>query len=131
MLMPDVRALIPAGLPTLLRRAMQAGRWTAVTTLLLTGAFLLGFGLLWIRLPAEGVKLHATIDTGIDLYGNRVELLWILALAIVMVGGNTALALSLRRTSPFASALLVGATIPLLLGFLGAVAFIASLNQTS
>lgn len=95
------------------------------------GLFLLfgiGFFLLWRALPVEGVKLHANIDTGVDLFGTRQEFSWLAGIAATMVAGNVLLALRLRASQPAAAAMFFGATIPIVIGFLGVLVFIASLN---
>ena len=103
-------------------------RVVALCTLGLLILFSVGFALLWRALPAEGVKLHANIDTGVDLFGTRAEFSWLAGIAVAMIIGNMVLALRLRHAQPAAAAMFFSATIPILLGFLGVLVFIASLN---
>lgn len=83
----------------------------------------------WRAVPPEGVKLHGTIDQGVDLIGSRRDLLWILALAVGIVGGNAWLSFWLRRREPVAALFLLGSTVPLLGALLGALLFIFLLNR--
>lgn len=84
--------------------------------------------LVWRSVPTEGVKLHGNIDTGIDLSGNRSDILWIAAAGTLLTLGNAALALALRNHEWLASLFLLGTTVPVLLGFSGALWFIFFLN---
>ena len=106
----------------------QTARLAILTELTLVLAFLATFSFVWRTLPSDGIKLHANIDTGIDLFGSRQELLWLVGMFIAMTGGNTFLAAVLRRQQPLAAVFLFGATLPLLIGFLGVLAFILKLN---
>jgi hypothetical protein len=99
--------------------------------LTLTLAFVAAFSVVWRSLPTEGVKLHANIDTGIDLFGQRRELFWLLGIAVSVTAWNLGLAAILRRSQPIASGMFLGSTVPLLLGFLGVLFFIARLNMPS
>lgn len=83
----------------------------------------------WRTLPADGVKLHGNIDTGVDLLGRRVELLWVAVAAALIVLGNGGLAAWLRTRQPAAAAFLLGSTVPLLIGFVGVLLFVLSLNR--
>lgn len=112
----------------LLRNFPKPVRLLVLGELLLLALFGVGFSMLWQRLPTEGVKLHANIDTGVDLLGTRAEFGWLAGLVTALIAGNTFLAARLRSSQPAAAAMLLGATIPLLLGFLGVLLFIARLN---
>jgi hypothetical protein len=84
--------------------------------------------LVWRSVPAEGVKLHGNIDTGVDLLGARSDILWIAAAGTAVTLGNMVLALVLRNREWLASYFLLGTTVLLLLGFSGALWFISLLN---
>lgn len=117
------------------RLVSELRRLTPVHRFLLTGdallyvVFLLGFILTWRMFPAEGVKLHGNIDTGVDLFGDRRELLWLTALATAVAFGNPLLALWARTRDRAAATFLIGSTLPLLAGFLGALVFLFKLNR--
>lgn len=89
----------------------------------------LALALVWRAVPPEGVKLHGTIDTGVDLLGSRRDLLWIFTLAVGILGGNAWLASWIRRREPVAALFLLSSTVPLLCGLLGALLFIFLLNR--
>ncbi|MDP3685314.1 MAG: hypothetical protein Q8R32_00615 [bacterium] len=112
----------------LLRNFPKPVRLLILGELLLLVLFGIGFWVLWQRLPADGVKLHANIDTGVDLLGTRAEFGWLAGIVAALIAGNTLLAAWLRSSQPAAAAMLLGATIPLLVGFLGVLLFIARLN---
>lgn len=82
----------------------------------------------WRAVPTEGVKLHGNIDTGIDLLGNRSDILWIAAAGIAMALGNVTLALMVRGRERLASLFLLGTAAPILFGFSGILWFIFLLN---
>lgn len=92
--------------------------------------FLASAVLVWRAVPAEGVKLHGNIDTGIDLLGSRSDIVWIAFTGVGAALGNGALALWLRKRERLASLFLLGTTVPVLLGFSGTLWFIFLLNQT-
>lgn len=82
----------------------------------------------WRAVPLEGVKLHGNVDTGIDLLGSRSDILWIAVAGSTMASWNMILALVLRNRERLASLFLLGTTVPVLLGFSGALWFIFLLN---
>lgn len=90
-----------------------------------------GITWLWRSLPEEGVKLHGNIDTGVDLLGTRQDLLWIAVLGAVVYLGNGALAWLVSPREHAAAVFLVASTIPVLLLLIGAVLFLARLNQVT
>ncbi len=97
--------------------------------------FLLLFGVLFVRLwrllPGEGVKLHGNIDAGVDLYGPKPDLLWLPGMVFVLLAGNALLARWARvRGEPLATWFLLGITVPILAGAIGAVLFLSFLNTT-
>ncbi len=92
-------------------------------------AFLASASVVWRAVPAESVKLHGNIDTGIDLLGSRSDILWVVASGVVTSLGNGALALWLWRREQLASLFLLGTTVIVLLGFTGATWFIFLLNR--
>lgn len=106
----------------------RTARIVLLADVVLLVTFLLSFWSVWHSLPTEGVKLHANIDTGIDIFGQRKELFWLFGIAVSTVVGNTLLAKTLRQSQPLAAGLFLGSTVPLLVGFLGALLFIARLN---
>lgn len=112
----------------LLRNFPKPVRLLVLGELLLLALFGIGFSALWQRLPAEGVKLHANIDTGVDLLGSRAEFGWLAGIVAALIMGNTLLAIRVRASQPVAAAMLLGAMVPLLVGFLGVLLFIARLN---
>ena len=103
-------------------------RLLALCTVLLFALFGAGFFSLWRTLPVEGIKLHANIDTGVDLLGTRAEFGWLAGIAVTMVVGNTLLAARLRSSQPAAAVMFLAATALILIGFLGVLLFIARLN---
>lgn len=103
-------------------------RLTILTECALVIVLVAAFVFVWRSLPSDGIKLHANTDTGIDLFGSRQELLWLIGMFIAIIGGNTLLAAALRRQQPLAAVFLLGATLPLLIGSLGVLAFILKLN---
>jgi len=103
-------------------------RLLALCAVILSALFGVGFFALWRTLPLEGVKLHANIDTGVDLLGTRAEFQWLAGIATTMVIGNTLLAVRLRSSQPAAAVMFLAATVPILIGFLGVLLFIARLN---
>lgn len=121
MLSPFMRTLLLQNFP-------RPVRLLVLGELLLLALFGAGFWALWKRLPTDGVKLHANIDTGVDLLGSRAEFGWLAGMVVALVAGNTLLAVRLRSSQPAAAAMLLGATVPLLAGFLGVLLFIARLN---
>lgn len=120
--------------PTSMPTAFAAGFPRPVRLLVLAQgalalAFLVTLLVVWRGLPAESVKLHGNIDTGVDLLGRRPELLWLLSVAVAITAGNAGLAAWLKRREPVAALFLLAATVPLLAGLTGALVFIALLNR--
>lgn len=108
-----------------LPRPVRLLLWAIV---ILTAVWIMAFTVLWRSLPVGGVKLHGNIDTGVDLLGNRADLLWIAAAAGFLVGVNSALAAWLRYREPLAALFLLSAIPALLVGLMGALRFVYLLN---
>lgn len=107
----------------------RAGRMFALGELGLFLLFVIALAAAWRTFPADGVKLHGNIDTGVDLFGARAELLWLLAAATGVAAGNTGLALWARAREPAAALFLLGTAIAILLSFFGVLAFLLFLNR--
>lgn len=105
------------------QRALRSG------VVALAVLFLLAFFTTWHTLPPEGVKLHGNIDTGVDLFGSRTDLFWLLAAGGGMAVLNIAGSVWLKRREPVAALFLLGMTPVVLLGLLGALLFIYLLNK--
>lgn len=84
---------------------------------------------MWLKLPAEGVKLHGTVDVGVDLLGGKNDLVWLAGLALVIYAGNNLLALFLRKREQVASLYLLISTGLIMVLLIGTVVFLASLNK--
>lgn len=117
----------------MMRAPLLLGFPRPVRILLLASAtftivWVIAFVAVWRSLPVDGVKLHGNIDTGVDLLGNRGDLLWVAAAAGFVVGVNGALAVWLRHREPVAALFLLGAVPALLGGLLGALQFVYHLN---
>lgn len=126
---PEWRMLSPFMRLITLQQFPKPVRLLALWVTLLSAVFGVGFFALWRTLPQEGVKLHATIDTGVDLLGTRAEFGWLAGIAATIVVGNTLLALRLRSSQPAAAVMLFATTIPILVGFLGVLLFLLNLND--
>lgn len=115
---------------SLARRAMQHPfRALAVTDGVLWALFLALFLRLLRLIPGEGVKLHGNIDTGVDLYGPKQDLWWLPGMVIALLAVNGVLARWTRvRGELLATWFLLGTTVPILLGAVGAVVFLTVLN---
>lgn len=109
------------GLPRPVRVLCMASAALALT-------WAIAFSVVWRSLPADGVKLHGNIDTGVDLLGTRGDLLWIAAAAGLFVVANGTLAAWLRYREPVAALFLLGAVPVLLMSLLGALFFVYHLN---
>lgn len=107
----------------------RAARWLLTVALLLVPTFVVVFGMTWRRVPVEGAKLHGNIDVGVDLLGDRHDLLWVAFAATVIATGNLGLASWLRVKQPVAAMFLLASTVLLLGGLAGGLLFISSLNR--
>lgn len=102
--------------------------WLFVAGTMLFILCILLFGYSMQVLPAEGVKLRGTVDTGVDLLGMRSDIWWIAAFASLVYVGNTTIAILLYRYERVASLFLLAALIPLLLLTCAAIISILLLN---
>lgn len=118
----------PSRVGGFLRTLPKPVRLLLILEAVLLFAFAVLFTYAWRQLPPEGVKLHGNIDTGVDLLGRKVELVWVAALAALVTVGNSGLAAWLKSRDPAAALFLFGSTLPLLAGFAGALLFILRLN---
>ena len=118
-----------------MRLATLVTRFPRAARMLLSGGgilflmFLVGLAWLSRSLPEEGIKLHANVDTGVDMLGTRQDLLWIAVLGTAVFVGNSVLAWILAPREHAAMFFLLGATIPVLLLLLGSLVFLAGLNR--
>lgn len=79
-----------------------------VAVLLVIFYALLAF--LWIRLPTEGVKLHGTVDIGVDLLGTKNDLFWFGGFGLAVFVVNMSLSLVMVKRERIASIYLVAST---------------------
>lgn len=84
---------------------------------------------LWKSLPNEVVKLHGTVDNGVDLLGTRNDVLWIGGLAALIFMVNSVLAWLILKKEKLASLYLLVATVPIMVIFIGIIVFLANLNK--
>lgn len=103
--------------------------WFFLADLALLLVFLAAIYWLWKALPDEAVKLHGTVENGVDLLGTKNDVLWIGGLALLVFLVNSILAgLTLKREK-IASLYLLVATMPIMAIFIGVIAFLADLNK--
>jgi len=81
-----------------------------IVIVVLFAIFFVLLGLLWVRLPVEGVKLHGTVDIGVDLLGTRNDLFWFVWFGLVVFVFNMSLAFVMIKREILASVYLVSAT---------------------
>lgn len=91
--------------------------------------FLGGLLWLWRSVPEEGVKLHGTISTGVDLLGSRTDLLWVGGLGALAVVGNGLLAWLVAPRESVAAMYLLVVTAAVLVLLVGVLLFLADLNR--
>ncbi|MDO8511799.1 MAG: hypothetical protein Q7S57_00865 [bacterium] len=77
---------------------------------------------MWTKLPADGVKLHGTVDVGVDLLGTRNEIGWFGIFGLAVYSVNMLLAFILVKREKIATLYLVVAT-GLIIFFLIVTAF--------
>ena len=100
-----------------------------IISFFLLAVFFLLLGSLWVRLPAEGVKLHGTVDIGIDLLGTKKDVLWFGVFAVTIFLFNMGLALVMVKREKLASIYLVASTGIVLLLLIGTMVFLMRLNR--
>lgn len=84
--------------------------------------FLAFLGGMWLKLPAEGVKLHGTVDVGVDLLGTKNELGWFGLFGLAVFCINMLLVVILAKRETLAALYLTVAT-GLIIFFLIVTAF--------
>jgi len=80
-------------------------------------------------LPVEGVKLHGTVDVGVDLLGNRNDLIWLASLGILIFFGNCVLSVLLAKREKVAALYLLIATALIQVLLIGTVIYLVNLNN--
>lgn len=104
--------------------------WTVfVANTLLFGIFCGGMVWLWKILPAEGVKLHGNINTGIDLLGRRDDLAWFGGMAVIIYLSNSLLAFLFSRREKIATLYLLIATSLIMALLLATLVFLVMINN--
>lgn len=96
------------------------------------GLFLVFYALLfwlWLKLPLEGVKLHGTVDIGVDLLGTKNDLSWFGVFGISVFALNLFLAYAMAKKEKIASLYLVVATGLIFILLIGTVFFLMNLNR--
>ena len=58
---------------------------------------------LWFKLPMEGVKLHGTVDSGVDLLGAKNDLFWFGGFGFTVFVFNNGLAFFMLKREKLAS----------------------------
>lgn len=91
--------------------------------------YALMFSWLWRVVPQEGVKLHGTVDLGVDLLGNKNDLLWFGGFGGAIFLINVLLAFILARREKVASLYLLFVTGLLFLLLIGTLLFLFRLNK--
>lgn len=84
---------------------------------------------LWRVVPQEGVKLHGTVDLGVDLLGGKNDLLWFGSFGGAIFLINVLLALILVRREKIAALYLLFATGMIFLLLIGTLLFLFRLNK--
>jgi hypothetical protein len=84
---------------------------------------------LWKVVPHEGVKLHGTVDLGVDLLGSKNDLLWFGGFGGAIFLINVLLALLLARREKVASLYLLFATGMIFFLLIGTLLFLFRLNK--
>lgn len=79
--------------------------------------------------PQEGVKLHGTVDLGVDLLGGKNDLLWFGGFGGAIFLINVLLAFFLVRREKVASLYLLFATGMIFLLLIGTLIFLFRLNK--
>ena len=95
----------------------------------LLGIFCVMTTVLWLKLPNEGVKLHGTVDLGVDLLGTRNDLIWFGGFGIAIFVINTLLGIILAKWDRIASMYLVVATGLIFMLLVATILFLFRLNR--
>jgi len=113
---------------TLINRGAMAWKIFSVDALLLA-VYSAMLYLLWRVVPHEGVKLHGTVDLGVDLLGSKNDLLWFGGFGGAIFLINVLLALLLARREKVASLYLLFATGMIFFLLIGTLLFLFRLNK--
>lgn len=84
---------------------------------------------LWRVVPQEGVKLHGTVDLGVDLLGGKNDLLWFGGFGGAVYLINVLSALVLARREKVACLYLLIATGMIFCVLIGTILFLFRLNK--
>lgn len=103
--------------------------YSSVAVLFLFLLFFAILALFWLKAPVDGVKLHGTVDIGIDLLGAKNDLIWFGVFGVLVFLVNMSLAFAMAKREFIASIYLIVATGLIFLLLIGTIFFLLKLNR--